>query len=205
MNRGYPRLNGVLKVQLRWNNWSVHKHLHVPPQKRINTLHTTLKPLWDMLWVLVLLKNHLFSFVSLHFQSSQHSGSSTSLASTKVCSSMDENDGPAEGNVRGLTFQSSRCSDNSSCVGNESFFLPEKVGAVQAGWLSARRLGSLGRAAQVRSGSHLIWTSLLRGVSVAGCSSSTGDPALAGLFHRCFVSSVTKPKSMQRFGVFAER
>ncbi|KAI1241921.1 hypothetical protein IHE44_0005429 [Lamprotornis superbus] len=29
-------------------------------------------------------------------RSSQHSGSSTSLASTKVCSSMDENDGPAE-------------------------------------------------------------------------------------------------------------
>uniref|UniRef100_A0A8C7A055 Serine/threonine-protein kinase DCLK1 n=3 Tax=Aves TaxID=8782 RepID=A0A8C7A055_NOTPE len=50
-------------------------------------------------------------------RSSQHSGSSTSLASTKVCSSMDENDGPAEGNV------------GSSCVGNESFFLPEKVPA----------------------------------------------------------------------------
>ncbi|KAL0598226.1 hypothetical protein AAY473_033587 [Plecturocebus cupreus] len=30
-------------------------------------------------------------------QSSQHGGSSTSLASTKVCSSMDENDGPGEG------------------------------------------------------------------------------------------------------------
>uniref|UniRef100_A0A4W3KFU8 Doublecortin-like kinase 1b n=1 Tax=Callorhinchus milii TaxID=7868 RepID=A0A4W3KFU8_CALMI len=28
-------------------------------------------------------------------KSSQHSGSSTSLASTKVCSSMDDNDGPA--------------------------------------------------------------------------------------------------------------
>lgn len=96
-----------------------------------------------MLQVLVLLKNHLFSFVSLHFQSSQHSGSSTSLASTKVCSSMDENDGPAEGNVWRLTFQSSRCGDNSSCVGNESFFLPAKVGASRAGWLSQRRLVSL--------------------------------------------------------------
>ncbi|XP_065751923.1 serine/threonine-protein kinase DCLK1 isoform X1 [Phocoena phocoena] len=30
-------------------------------------------------------------------RSSQHGGSSTSLASTKVCSSMDENDGPGEG------------------------------------------------------------------------------------------------------------
>lgn len=28
------------------------------------------------------------------FQGSQHSGSSLSLASTKVCSSMDEGDGP---------------------------------------------------------------------------------------------------------------
>ncbi|XP_010114049.1 PREDICTED: serine/threonine-protein kinase DCLK1-like, partial [Chlamydotis macqueenii] len=34
-------------------------------------------------------------FITL-YKSSQHSGSSTSLASTKVCSSMDENDGPAE-------------------------------------------------------------------------------------------------------------
>ncbi|KAM6179061.1 serine/threonine-protein kinase DCLK1 isoform 6-T6 [Rhynchocyon petersi] len=33
---------------------------------------------------------------------SQHGGSSTSLASTKVCSSMDENDGPGEGDVFGL-------------------------------------------------------------------------------------------------------
>lgn len=33
------------------------------------------------------------------FQGSQHSGSSLSLASTKVCSSMDEGDGPgSEGN-----------------------------------------------------------------------------------------------------------
>uniref|UniRef100_A0A8C0WA13 non-specific serine/threonine protein kinase n=1 Tax=Castor canadensis TaxID=51338 RepID=A0A8C0WA13_CASCN len=38
----------------------------------------------------------LFS-VSVPLQSSQHGGSSTSLASTKVCSSMDENDGPGEG------------------------------------------------------------------------------------------------------------
>lgn len=92
----------------------------------------------NVLRVLMLLKNHLFSFVSLHFQSSQHSGSSTSLASTKVCSSMDENDGPAEGNIWRLTFQSSQCSDNSSCVGNESFFLPEKVGAMDAGWMTLR-------------------------------------------------------------------
>ena len=34
-------------------------------------------------------------------QGSQHGGSSTSLASTKVCSSMDENDGPGEGGERG--------------------------------------------------------------------------------------------------------
>lgn len=34
--------------------------------------------------------------VSVLIQSSQHGGSSTSLASTKVCSSMDENDGPGE-------------------------------------------------------------------------------------------------------------
>uniref|UniRef100_A0A452VHT6 non-specific serine/threonine protein kinase n=2 Tax=Ursus TaxID=9639 RepID=A0A452VHT6_URSMA len=34
-------------------------------------------------------------------QSSQHGGSSTSLASTKVCSSMDENDGPGEGGELG--------------------------------------------------------------------------------------------------------
>nr|XP_012996441.1 serine/threonine-protein kinase DCLK1 isoform X1 [Cavia porcellus] len=35
-------------------------------------------------------------------RSSQHGGSSTSLASTKVCSSMDENDGPGEGDELGL-------------------------------------------------------------------------------------------------------
>lgn len=110
----------------------------------------------DVLRVLVLLKNHLFSFVSLHFQSSQHSGSSTSLASTKVCSSMDENDGPAEGNIWRLTFQSSQCSDNSSCVGNESFFLPEKVGALQAGWLCVRRLVSLSKP--VRFTPDQIWS-----------------------------------------------
>ncbi|XP_040847448.1 serine/threonine-protein kinase DCLK1 isoform X6 [Ochotona curzoniae] len=34
-------------------------------------------------------------------RSSQHGGSSTSLASTKVCSSMDENDGPGEGDELG--------------------------------------------------------------------------------------------------------
>uniref|UniRef100_A0A287CUD7 Serine/threonine-protein kinase DCLK1 n=1 Tax=Ictidomys tridecemlineatus TaxID=43179 RepID=A0A287CUD7_ICTTR len=34
-------------------------------------------------------------------RSSQHGGSSTSLASTKVCSSMDENDGPGEGDKLG--------------------------------------------------------------------------------------------------------
>lgn len=39
--------------------------------------------------------------VSVPFQSSQHGGSSTSLASTKVCSSMDENDGPGEGGELG--------------------------------------------------------------------------------------------------------
>jgi len=42
----------------------------------------------------------LFS-VSVPLQSSQHGGSSTSLASTKVCSSMDENDGPGEGGELG--------------------------------------------------------------------------------------------------------
>lgn len=41
------------------------------------------------------------SFVSVPSQSSQHGGSSTSLASTKVCSSMDENDGPGEGGELG--------------------------------------------------------------------------------------------------------
>lgn len=35
------------------------------------------------------------------FQGSQHSGSSLSLASTKVCSSMDEGDGPgSEGKTK---------------------------------------------------------------------------------------------------------
>lgn len=43
----------------------------------------------------------LFS-VSIFLQSSQHGGSSTSLASTKVCSSMDENDGPGEGGKLGM-------------------------------------------------------------------------------------------------------
>uniref|UniRef100_A0A8C0S7Y0 Spermatogenesis- and oogenesis-specific basic helix-loop-helix-containing protein 2 n=1 Tax=Canis lupus familiaris TaxID=9615 RepID=A0A8C0S7Y0_CANLF len=38
-------------------------------------------------------------------RSSQHGGSSTSLASTKVCSSMDENDGPGEGEVSEEGFQ----------------------------------------------------------------------------------------------------
>ncbi|KAI4565177.1 hypothetical protein MJT46_009520 [Ovis ammon polii x Ovis aries] len=38
-------------------------------------------------------------------ESSQHGGSSTSLASTKVCSSMDENDGPGEGEVSEEGFQ----------------------------------------------------------------------------------------------------
>ncbi|XP_028353742.1 serine/threonine-protein kinase DCLK1 isoform X3 [Physeter macrocephalus] len=38
-------------------------------------------------------------------RSSQHGGSSTSLASTKVCSSMDENDGPGEGEVLEEGFQ----------------------------------------------------------------------------------------------------
>ncbi|XP_021569215.1 serine/threonine-protein kinase DCLK1 isoform X1 [Carlito syrichta] len=37
-------------------------------------------------------------------RSSQHGGSSTSLASTKVCSSMDENDGPGEGDGRGPCY-----------------------------------------------------------------------------------------------------
>uniref|UniRef100_A0A8C9L9M0 Serine/threonine-protein kinase DCLK1 n=1 Tax=Pavo cristatus TaxID=9049 RepID=A0A8C9L9M0_PAVCR len=43
-------------------------------------------------------KNFFLKTASSLFQCScsQHSGSSTSLASTKVCSSMDENDGPAE-------------------------------------------------------------------------------------------------------------
>ncbi|KAF6083858.1 doublecortin like kinase 1 [Phyllostomus discolor] len=36
---------------------------------------------------------------------SQHGGSSTSLASTKVCSSMDENDGPGEGEAAEEGFQ----------------------------------------------------------------------------------------------------
>ncbi|EPQ18257.1 Serine/threonine-protein kinase DCLK1 [Myotis brandtii] len=38
-------------------------------------------------------------------RSSQHGGSSTSLASTKVCSSMDENDGSGEGEVSEEGFQ----------------------------------------------------------------------------------------------------
>ncbi|KAM5277628.1 serine/threonine-protein kinase DCLK1 isoform 4-T5 [Hipposideros larvatus] len=38
-------------------------------------------------------------------RSSQHGGSSTSLASTKVCSSMDENDGPGESEVSEEGFQ----------------------------------------------------------------------------------------------------
>ncbi|XP_019592026.1 serine/threonine-protein kinase DCLK1 isoform X1 [Rhinolophus sinicus] len=38
-------------------------------------------------------------------RSSQHGGSSTSLASTKVCSSMDENDGPGEAEVSEEGFQ----------------------------------------------------------------------------------------------------
>uniref|UniRef100_A0A8C9UMQ4 Serine/threonine-protein kinase DCLK1 n=2 Tax=Marmotini TaxID=337730 RepID=A0A8C9UMQ4_SPEDA len=37
-------------------------------------------------------------------RSSQHGGSSTSLASTKVCSSMDENDGPGEGDELGTWY-----------------------------------------------------------------------------------------------------
>lgn len=39
----------------------------------------------------------------LSFQGSQHSGSSLSLASTKVCSSMDEGDGLG---IEGMTFYS---------------------------------------------------------------------------------------------------
>ena len=46
-------------------------------------------------------RQFLFS-VSVFLQSSQHGGSSTSLASTKVCSSMDENDGPGEGGKLGM-------------------------------------------------------------------------------------------------------
>lgn len=139
----------------------------------------------NMLWVLMLLKNHLFSFVSLHFQSSQHSGSSTSLASTKVCSSMDENDGPAEGNIWRLTFQSSQCSDNSSCVGNESFFLPEKVGALRAGWLSLSRLVSLSKPIrftrdQIWSGHPYSEVFLLQDTSGI---SSAGDIVLMRLFY----------------------
>lgn len=129
---------GIKGGNLQWKNWT-NICISLCKSKWILYIQNS----WDVLWVLVLLNNHLFSFVSLHFQSSQHSGSSTSLASTKVCSSMDENDGPAEGNIWRLTFQSSQCSDNSSCVGNESSFLPEKVGASQSGWLPVRRLVSL--------------------------------------------------------------
>lgn len=41
----------------------------------------------------------VFYSVSVPLQISQHGGSSTSLSSTKVCSSMDENDGPGEGDA----------------------------------------------------------------------------------------------------------
>lgn len=161
----------------------------------------------NVLRVLVLLKNHLFSFVSLHFQSSQHSGSSTSLASTKVCSSMDENDGPAEGNIWRLTFQSSQCSDNSSCVGNESFFLPEKVGALRAGCLSVRRLISLSK--MVRFTPDQIWSGhpysevfLLQGTRDI---SSAGDTVLTRLFHSLFVSSVMVLKNILQSWVFPQK
>nr|XP_034492369.1 serine/threonine-protein kinase DCLK1 isoform X1 [Marmota flaviventris] len=43
-------------------------------------------------------------------RSSQHGGSSTSLASTKVCSSMDENDGPGEGDELGTWYLRRRSS-----------------------------------------------------------------------------------------------
>lgn len=85
---------GIKGGNLQWKNWT-NIGISLCKSKWILYIQNS----WDVLWVLVLLNNHLFSFVSLHFQSSQHSGSSTSLASTKVCSSMDENDGPAEGNI----------------------------------------------------------------------------------------------------------
>ncbi|KAM5288231.1 serine/threonine-protein kinase DCLK1 isoform 4-T4 [Ctenodactylus gundi] len=58
-------------------------------------------------------------------RSSQHGGSSTSLASTKVCSSMDENDGPGEGDELGTWYLSRK--GQKMEVSEEGFQIPATI------------------------------------------------------------------------------